>query len=98
MQRLGFEPRHYVNEKEICQKHSCFMWTFKEPVRATNRKEPCKTTFCPEYKREDMEREELQKIEQVYISSILSNTFEVLARNSLMSSDMKDASFCTVLY
>lgn len=95
MQRLGFEPLHYVNEKEICQKHSCFMWTFKEPVRATNRKEPYQPTFCPECKREDMEREQLQMVGQAYISSILSNTFEVLARNSLMPSDMKDASFST---
>lgn len=71
------------------------MWTFKEPVRSANRKEPYQPTFFPECKREDMEREQLQKVGQAYISSILSKTFEVLARNSLISSDMKDASFCT---
>ncbi|KXT73143.1 DNA replication protein DnaC [Streptococcus sp. DD10] len=95
MERLGFEPLHYVNEKEMCPKHSCFMWTFKNPVRATNRKEPYQPTYCPECVREDMAREQAEKVGKAYISSILSNTFEVLGRNSLMSSDMKEASFST---
>lgn len=95
MQKLGLEPIHYVNEKEICQKHSCFMWTLKQPVKAKGRKGLYQPTFCPECQREDMAREQAKKVGEAYTSSILSSTFDVLARNSLMPSDMMNASFKT---
>ena len=95
MEKLGLEPLHYVNEKEICQKHSCYMWTFKQPVRAKGRKTPYQPTFCPECQREDMAREQEKKIGEAVISSILSSTYDVLARNSIMPNDMKEASFNT---
>lgn len=95
MEKLSLEPIYYVNENEICKKHSCYMWTFKKPVRATNRKEPYQPTFCPECQREAMAREQEKKIGEAYISSILSNTFGVLERNSIMPNDMKGASFNT---
>lgn len=95
MEKLSLEPIYYVNEKEICKKHSCYMWTFKKPVKAKGRKTPYQPTFCPECQREDMAKEQEKKIGEMYISSILSNTFGVLERNSIMPSDMKDASFNT---
>lgn len=95
MEKLKLKPIYYVNENEICKKHSCYMWTFKKPVRATNRKEPYQPTFCPECQREAMVREQEKKIGEAYISSILSNTFGVLERNSTMPNDMKGASFNT---
>lgn len=42
-----------------------------------------------------MAREQEKKIGEMYISSILSSTFGVLERNSIMPSDMKEASFNT---
>lgn len=95
MEKLSLDPIYYVNENEICKKHSCYMWTFKHPVKAKGRKAPYQPTFCPECQREDMAREQEKKIGEVYISSILSSTYDVLARNSIMPSDMKDASFNT---
>ena len=95
MEKLSLEPIHYVNENEICKKHSCYMWTFKYPVRAKGRKTPYQPTFCPECQREDMAREQEKMIGEAYISSILSSTFGVLERNSIMPSDMKAASFNT---
>lgn len=95
MGKLSLDPIYYVNENEICKKHSCYMWTFKHPVRAKGRKTPYQTTFCPECQREDMAREQEKKIGEAYISSILSSTYDVLARNSIMPSDMKEASFNT---
>ena len=71
------------------------MWTFKHPVKAKGRKTPYQSTFCPECQREDMAREQEKKIGEVYISSILSSTYDVLARNSIMPNDMKEASFNT---
>lgn len=71
------------------------MWTFKHPVKAKGRKTPYQPTFCPECQREDMAREQEKKIGEVYISSILSSTYDVLARNSIMPNDMKEASFNT---
>lgn len=71
------------------------MWTFKHPVRAKGRKTPYQPTFCPECQREDMAREQEKKIGEAYISSILSSTYDVLARNSIIPSDMKEASFNT---
>ena len=95
MEKLSLDPIYYVNENEICKKHSCYMWTFKHPVRAKGRKTPYQPTFCPECQREDMAREQEKKIGEAYISSILSNTFGVLERNSIMLNGMKDASFNT---
>lgn len=95
MEKLSLEPIHYVNENEICKKHSCYMWTFKHPVKAKGRKTPYQPTFCPECQREDMAREQEKKIGEAYISSILSSTYDVLARNSIMPGDMKEASFNT---
>lgn len=95
MEKLSLDPIYYVNENEICQKHSCYMWTFKHPVRAKGRKTPYQPTFCPECQREDMAREQEKKIGEAYISSILSSTYDVLARNSIIPSDMKEASFNT---
>ena len=71
------------------------MWTFKHPVKAKGRKTPYQPTFCPECQREDMAREQEKKIGEAYITSILSSTYDVLARNSIMPSDMKEASFNT---
>lgn len=71
------------------------MWTFKKPVKAKGRSTPYQPTFCPECQREDMAREQERKIGEAYISSILSSTYDVLARNSIMPSDMKEASFNT---
>lgn len=95
MGKLSLEPIYYVNENEICKKHACYMWTFKHPVRAKGRKGLYQATFCPECQREAMAREQEKKIGEAYISSILSNTFGVLERNSIMPSDMKEASFNT---
>lgn len=95
MERLNLEPIHYVNENEMCKKHNCYMWTFKYPVKAKGRKTPYQPTFCPECQREDMAREQEKKIGEAYISSILSSTYDVLARNSIIPSDMKEASFST---
>lgn len=95
MERLSLEPIHYVNENEMCKKHNCYMWTFKHPVKAKGRKTPYQPTFCPECQREDMAREQEKKIGETYISSILSSTYDVLARNSIIPSDMKEASFST---
>ena len=95
MEKLSLEPIHYVNENEICKKHSCYMWTFKHPVRAKGRKTPYQPTFCPECQREDMEREQALRIGEEYIISILSKTFGVLERNSIMPNGMKEASFNT---
>ena len=95
MQKLGLEPIHYVNEKEICQKHSCFMWTFKQPVKAKGSKGLYQPTFCPECQREDMAKEQARKVGEAYTSAILNSTFDVLTRNSLMPMDMMDASFKT---
>lgn len=95
MEKLSLEPFHYVNENEICKKHSCYMWTFKHPVKAKGRKTPYQPTFCPECQREDMAREQEKKIGEASISSILSRTYDVLTRNSIMPSDMKEASFNT---
>lgn len=95
MEKLSLEPIYYVNENEICKKHSCYMWTFKHPVRAKGRKTPYQPTFCPECQREDMAREQEKKIGEAYISSILSSTYDVLERNSIMPNDMKEASFNT---
>ena len=71
------------------------MWTFKKPVKAKGRKTPYQPTFCPECQREDMAREQEKKIGEAYISSILSNTYDVLTRNSIIPVDMKEASFNT---
>lgn len=71
------------------------MWTFKHPVKAKGRKTPYQPTFCPECQREDMAREQEKKIGEASISSILSRTYDVLTRNSIMPSDMKEASFNT---
>lgn len=71
------------------------MWTFKHPVKAKGRKTPYQPTFCPECQREDMEKEQAMMIGESYIISILSKTFGVLERNSIMPSDMKEASFNT---
>ena len=95
MEKLSLEPFHYVNENEICKKHSCYMWTFKHPVKAKGRKTPYQPTFCPECQREDMAREQEKKIGEASISSILSSTYDVLVRNSIIPSDMKEASFST---
>lgn len=95
MEKLNLEPIHYVNENEMCKKHNCYMWTFKYPVKAKGRKTPYQPTFCPECQREDMAREQEKKIGEAYISSILSSTYDVLARNSIIPSDMKEASFST---
>ena len=95
MEKLSLEPIHYVNEQELCKKHSCYMWTLKYPVKAKGRKTPYQPTFCPECQREDMAREQEKKIGEMYISSILSSTYDVLARNSIIPSDMKEASFNT---
>lgn len=95
IEKIGFEPLHYVNEDEICPKHSCYMWTFKKPVRAINRKEPYQPTFCPQCVREKVEREQEAEIGEAYTSSILRNTFDVLDKNSLIPNDLKDASFKT---
>ena len=95
MEKLSLDPIYYVNENEICKKHSCYMWTFKHPVRAKGRKTPYQPTFCPECQREDMAREQEKKIGEAYISSILSSTYDVLTRNSIMPSGMKEASFNT---
>ena len=95
MEKLSLDLIYFVNENEICKKHSCYMWTFKHPVKAKGRKTPYQPTFCPECQREDMAREQEKKIGEMYISSILSNTFGVLERNSIMPSDMKEASFNT---
>ena len=95
MEKLNLEPIHYVNENEMCKKHNCYMWTFKYPVKAKGRKTPYQPTFCPECQREDMAREQEKKIGEAVISSILSNTYDVLMRNSIIPSDMKEASFST---
>lgn len=95
MEKLNLDPIYYVNENEICKKHSCYMWTFKHPVRAKGRKTPYQPTFCLECQREDMAREQEKKIGEAYILSILSSTYDVLAKNSIMPSDMKEASFNT---
>lgn len=95
MEKLNLEPIHYVNENEMCKKHNCYMWTFKQPVKAKGRKAPYQPTFCPECQREDMAREQEKKIGEAYISSILSSTYDVLARSSIIPSDMKEASFST---
>lgn len=95
MERLSLEPIHYVNENEMCKKHNCYMWTFKYPVKAKGRKIPYQPTFCPECQREDMAREQEKKIGEAYISSILSSTYDVLARNSIMPNDMREVSFST---
>lgn len=95
MEKLNLEPIHYVNENEMCKKHNCYMWTFKYPVKAKGRKTPYQPTFCPECQREDMAREQEKKIGEAYISSILSSTYDVLVRNSIIPSDMKEASFST---
>ena len=95
MEKLSLDLIYYVNENEICKKHSCYMWTFKHPVKAKGRKTPYQPTFCPECQREDMAREQEKKIGEAYISSILSSTYDVLARNSIIPSDMKEASFNT---
>ncbi len=95
MEKLSLEPIYYVNENEICKKHSCYMWTFKKPVKAKGRSTPYQPTFCPECQREDMAREQERKIGEAYISSILSSTYDVFNRNSIIPSDMKEASFNT---
>lgn len=95
MEKLSLDPIYFVNENEICKKHSCYMWTFKHPVRAKGRKTPYQPTFCPECQREDMAREQEKKLGEAYISAILSDTYEVLKRNSLIPSGMKEASFNT---
>ena len=95
MEKLSLDPIYYVNENEICKKHSCYMWTFKHPVKAKGRSTPYQPTFCPECQREDMAREQEKKIGEAVITSILSGTYEVLKRNSLIPSDMKEASFNT---
>lgn len=95
MEKLSLEPIYYVNENEICKKHACYMWTFKQPVKAKGRSTPYQPTFCPECQREAMAREQAKKIGEAYITSILSNTFGVLERNSLIPNDMKGASFST---
>lgn len=95
MEKLSLDPIYYVNENEICKKHSCYMWTFKHPIRAKGRKTPYQPTFCPECQREDMAREQEKKIGEAVISSILNGTYEVFNRNSIMPSDMKEASFNT---
>lgn len=95
MEKLSLDPIYYVNENEICKKHSCYMWTFKHPVKAKGRSTPYQPTFCPECQREDMAREQEKKIGEAVISSILSGTYEVFNRNSIIPSDMKEASFNT---
>lgn len=95
MEKLSLEPIYYVNENEICKKHSCYMWTFKKPVKAKGRKTPYQPTFCPECQREDMAREQEKKIGEAVISSILSNTCDVFNRNSIIPNDMKEVSFNT---
>jgi dnaC protein len=71
------------------------MWTFKQPVKAKGSKGLYQPTFCLECQREDMAKEQAQKVGEAYTSAILNSTFDVLTRNSLMPSDMTDASFKT---
>ena len=83
---------YHINEQETCSIHSCFMWSLNDDVPLQDERN---RTFCPECQREKMAREEEQKIGQAHTATILRKTYDVFDKNSIIPSEMKDATFKT---
>lgn len=81
---------YHINETETCYIHQCFKWSLNDDVPLQDERN---RTFCPECQREKMAREEEQKIGQAHTSTILRKTYDVLDKNSIVPSGLKEASF-----
>ena len=81
---------------EGCKIHQVYIWKSKTKVKSANNQAPHYIKMCPECVRAKTDAQQAQEIGDAIIQEKLATSYDVFERDSMITADLKGASYKTI--